>query len=252
VPPQPARFKEVGIHRNMAPIYDFPQQVLRKHFVAQGPFRTSAMRSLGAFANVFAIESFMDEIAACLGEDPVQLRLRHLRDASATALLERLQEVSRDHPCGAMGRGVALARYKNQQTCCAVMVDLDVTDAAEVRLARVWIFADAGLVIDSDGLRNQLEGGFVQAASWTLKEAVTWDRDGVTSRDWEGYPILRFSEVPEITTELMDTDRPAVGAGEAASGPTPAAIANALYAATGLRVRDLPLTPERLREVAAH
>jgi CO/xanthine dehydrogenase Mo-binding subunit len=127
-------------------------------------------------------------------------------------------------------------------------VDLE---AAVVRALHVWIAADAGRVIDADGIVNQLEGGAVQSLSWTLKEAVTFDADGVTSRDWQSYPILRFSEVPRVATSLLDRprERP-LGAGEATQGPTAAATANAVAAATGIRVRDLPLTPARLRASA--
>lgn len=150
------------------------------------------------------------------------------------------------------GRGVALARYKNKQTYAAIMVDVRVDDDGRVSLQRAFIAADAGLVIDPDGLVNQLEGGFVQAASWTLKEEVCWDEDGITSRDWDSYPILTFSEIPTIATYLVERPhQPALGAGEASTGPTPAAIANAIFAASGIRARTLPFTPARLREAAA-
>lgn len=149
------------------------------------------------------------------------------------------------------GRGVAIARYKNRQTYCAVMVDVHVDDDGHVKLDHAIIAADAGLVIDPDGLVNQLEGGFIQAASWALKEEVTWDREGVTSRDWESYSILVFSDVPVIETFLVDRRHDkAMGAGEASTGPTPAAIANAIFDAVGVRVRDMPFTPARVREAA--
>jgi CO/xanthine dehydrogenase Mo-binding subunit len=252
-PRQPAMFAEVGIHRNLEPIYDLPQKHLVKHFVAPSPLRTSSLRSLGAFANVFAIESFMDELATAAGRDPLEFRLVHLGDGRARRVLERLRAEAPRKPEGPnVGRGIAMARYKNRQTWCAVLVDLHVTDDARIHLDQALIVADAGLVIDPDGLANQLEGGFVQAASWTLKEEVRWDETGVTSRDWATYPILTFSEIPEIRTCLID--RPlerALGAGEASTGPTPAAIANAVFDAMGLRLRTLPFTPERLRAAAA-
>lgn len=252
-PRAPALMPEVGIHRNLQPIYDLPEPDLVKSFVPPGPLRTSSVRSLGAFANVFAIESFMDELAHAAGIDPLEFRLAHLSEPRARALLEALGERSPAHPQGAgRGRGIAMARYKNRQTWCAILVDATVSDDAEVRVERALIVADAGLVIDPDGLTNQLEGGFVQAASWSLKEAVTWDHEGVTSRDWETYPILRFSEVPEIETHLMDRrSERALGAGEASTGPTPAAIANAIFDASGIRVRDIPFTPDRLKATAA-
>ena len=252
-PPRRAlKFAEVGIHRNLTPIYDFAEPYLVKHLVADSPLRTSSLRSLGAFANVFAIESFMDELALAAEVDPFDLRLAHLSDPRALQVLQQLrQSLAAHEPIASGGRGIALARYKNQQTYCAIGVDVTVSDIGEVRLQRAVISADAGLVIDPDGLINQLEGGFIQAASWTLKEAVEWNADGITSRDWDSYPILRFSEIPEIETHILPSSGPAMGAGEASTGPTPAAIANAVCAATGLRVRSLPMTPERLRETAA-
>src|SRR5262249_29418364 len=151
------------------------------------------------------------------------------------------------------GRGLAFARYKNVKAWCAVAVELSVDDeTAAIHLERAVLAADAGQIVDPEGLTNQLEGGFVQAASWARHEEVRFDRQRVTSLDWESYPILRFDEVPEIETALLDRPgQPWLGAGEASQGPTGAAIANAVFDATGLRVRDLPLTPERLRAAAA-
>lgn len=252
-PREPALFPEVGIHRNLQPIYDLPSTHLVKHFVADSPLRTSSLRSLGAFANVFAIESFMDELAHAAERDPIEFRLAHLTDRRARAVLEALRDRAPPEVKQAgHGRGIAMARYKNRQTWCAILVDLVVGDDATVRLDRSLIVADAGLVIDPDGLINQLEGGFVQAASWALKEEVLWDVEGVTTRDWETYPILTFPEIPEIETHLLD--RPletALGAGEASTGPTPGAIANAIFDATGIRVRHIPFTPDRIRAAAA-
>ncbi|MEM7017832.1 MAG: molybdopterin cofactor-binding domain-containing protein [Pseudomonadota bacterium] len=251
--PRPAMFQEVGIHRNLEPIYTFPQKHLVKHFVAESPLRTSAVRSLGAFANVFAIESFMDELALIAGAEPFEFRLRHLKDARARGVLELLQKHSPPAPSAQnTGRGVAIARYKNRQTWCAIAADVEVSDDAQVRLLHAVIAADAGLVIDPDGLTNQLEGGFIQAASWALKESVRWEPEGVTSLDWDSYPILKFSEVPTIETHLVHAPHEkALGAGEASTGPTPAAIANAIYAATGVRIRDIPFTAEQLRLAAS-
>jgi nicotinate dehydrogenase subunit B len=199
----------------------------------------------------------MDELAHAAGVDPLEFRLRHLDDARARDVLraaaERLgwQSVTRPTRSG-RGRGIAFARYKNQKTWCAVALELSVDDAsAAIRLERAAIAADAGQIVDPDGLANQLEGGFVQAASWTLKEEVRFDRERVTSLDWETYPILRFDEIPEIETVLLGRPgQPWLGAGEASQGPTAAAIANAVFDATGLRLRDLPFTPERLRAAA--
>jgi nicotinate dehydrogenase subunit B len=248
--PQPRLGPEVGIHRNAWPLYDLPAPRVVKHFVAPGPLRTSSLRSLGAHGNVFAIESFMDELAALAGTDPVTFRLRHLTDPRARAVLEAAVRLAG----GIEGpRGVGLARYKNRQTWAAVVAEVRVDpETAIVEATHLWIAADAGRVVDPDGLVNQLEGGAVQAVSWTLKEAVRFTPDAIESDDWDTYPVLRFDEVPEVRTQVIDhPGERSLGAGEATQGPASAAIANAVYAATGLRVRDLPLTPERLRAAAA-
>jgi len=249
-PRRPIKIAEVGIHRNLEPVYALPQKHLVEHFVADSPLRTSSLRSLGAFANVFAIESFMDELAHEAGVDPLEFRLRHLEDPRARAVLNLLGE-QLGPLADAAGRGIGFARYKNRQTYCAIAVDVRVGDDASVKLLRATIAADAGLVVDPDGLANQLEGGFVQGASWTLKETVTWEHEGVTSRDWESYPILKFSEVPEIETHLIrHLSQPPMGAGEASTGPTPAAIGNAIFMACGVRVREVPFTTERIQDAA--
>ena len=236
-----------GIHRNATPPYAFPETRIVKHLVHDLPLRVSALRTLGAYANVFAAESFMDELAHAAGADPLDYRRRHLEDARTRAVLDTAAErfgwaarTESGTPAGT-GRGIAVARYKNAKG-----------DDAVVHLIRAVIAADAGEIVEPDGLAAQLEGGFVQAASWTLLEAVTWDRDGITSRDWESYPILRFDAIPEVETVLVDQPgEPFLGAGEASCGPTGAAIANAVFDATGVRARRLPLTPEHLRAAAA-
>jgi CO/xanthine dehydrogenase Mo-binding subunit len=247
---QPRLGPEVGIHRNAWPIYDFPAPRVVKRFVAPGPLRTSSLRSLGAHGNVFAIESFMDELAVLAGEAPVAFRLAHLRDPRPRAVLRAVEEL-----CGGVTgpRGVALARYKNRQTWAAVVAEVDVDlDSAEIRVPRLWIAADAGRVVDPDGLINQLEGGAVQALSWTLRERVRFSTGDIESEDWETYPVLRFDQAPAVLTRLLDRpEEPSLGAGEATQGPAAAAVANAVFAACGLRVRDMPLDPERLRQVAA-
>jgi len=247
--PEPNMGRHAGIHRNLDPIYAFPERRLVKHLIQDPALRTSAMRSLGAAANVFAIESFMDELALKAGRDPLEFRRTHLADERALAVLEALERAA-GVPPGA-GRGLAYAQYKNAMARVAVAVDLTVTDRAEVRLTRAVIAADAGRIVDPDGLTAQLEGGFLQAASWTLYEAVTFDRSGILSTDWQSYPVLRFDNVPEIEVILLD--QPAersLGAGEAACGPAVAAIANAVFDATGLRLRRLPLTPAAIRAAA--
>jgi len=254
--PRPMLAYHMGIHRNADPLYAFSRRRVVKHFIAGSPFRTSSLRGLGAHANVFAIESFLDELAAAAGQDPLAFRMRHLADPRARDVLaaaaERLGWQAAPHPGrSGRGRGLAFARYKNQKAWCAVAVELTVGDGAAIRLERAVIAADAGQIVDPDGIANQLEGGFVQSASWTLREEVKFDRTRVTSTDWQSYPILGFGEVPRIETVLLDRPgEPWLGAGEASQGPTAAAIANAIFDATGLRVRDLPLTAARLREAA--
>ena len=255
--PSPFLAKEAGIHRNATPIYDFASGArVVKHFVRAMPLRTSSLRSLGAYVNVFAIESFMDELAQRAGATPLAFRLEHLRDARAREVLEAAAaEAGWDGTPSSVegsGCGIALARYKNAAAYAAVVVRLRVDDgSAEIALEQIAIAADCGEVVDPSGAINQLEGGALQSASWTLKERVTFDSRAVTSVDWDSYPILRFSEVPAVRTRLLDRPGTAfLGAGEATQGPTAAAIANAVADATGLRLRDTPFTPARVREAA--
>ena len=252
--PQPAMGRHVGIHRNLDPIYTFAGRRLVKHLVRGLPLRTSALRALGAYANVFAIESFIDELAAAAGRNPVEFRLDHLDDHRAVDVLKAAAKCIGDWAeVPGRGRGIAFAQYKNNATYAAVGLEVEVTDAAEVRLHRAVIAADAGQVVDPEGLTAQLEGGLIQAASWTLHEEVRYDRSGITSRDWDSYPILRFDNVPRIDTILLDRpDAPFLGAGEATAGPTAAAIANAIRDATGLTLRRLPFTPDAIRTAAMH
>lgn len=256
--PAPSLGAGGGIHRNATPPYAFPHMRIVKHLVHGLPLRVSALRTLGAYANVFAAESFMDELAHETASDPVSYRRRHLEDRRSIDVLDaaarRFGWSARppaENPAG-IGRGIALARYRNAKSYCAVAVEVRVDDDASVMLQRAVIAADAGEIVHADGLAAQLEGGFVQAASWTLLEAVTWDRDGITSCDWQSYPILRFDNIPEIDTVLLDRPgEPYLGAGEAACGPAGAAIANAVFDATGIRARCLPLTPQSLRQAAS-
>jgi CO/xanthine dehydrogenase Mo-binding subunit len=237
-----------GAERNAVPLYDFPARRIVSHRVLDMPIRTSALRSLGAFVNVFAIESFIDELAAELGVDAVAYRLRYLRDPRARAVIEAAAARAgwgRQPSCEGYGRGIGFARYKNTGAYCAVVAEVEVE--RDVRARRLVIAADAGLAINPDGIANQLEGGAIQATSWTLKEAVRFDRTRITSASWGEYPILRFSEIPAVEIELLSRpDAPPLGAGEAAQGPTAAAIGNAVRDALGMRVRDLPITPERV------
>jgi len=234
--------------RNAIPIYDFPNQRVVNHYVREMPVRTSALRSLGAYANVFAIESFMDELAQAAEIDALAFRLRHLKDPRGRAVIEaaaRRAGWSGWKSVEGRGHGMGFAKYKNLGAYCAAIAEVEVDH--EVRVNRLVLAVDVGLAVNPDGVINQIEGGAIQSTSWTLKEQVKLDARGIASLGWEDYPILKFSEVPAVEVELIDhPELPAVGAGEAAQGPTAAAIANAVAHALGLRVRDLPLTHERI------
>jgi len=236
-----------GASRNAFSLYDVPRQVLAHHFVTDAPVRTSSMRGLGAFANVFAIESFMDELAEAAGEDPVAYRLSLMSDPRARAVISTAAEMSGwDTPVrDGFARGFAFSRYKNVAAYCAMVVELSVEE--DVRLSRVWCAVDGGRIVNPDGARNQIDGGIIQAASWTLKEQVRFADGKVASDSWETYPILRFSEIPDIETRLIGSqDDPPLGIGEVSQGPTAAAIGNAVAQALGARLRHLPLTRERI------
>ncbi|HWG01190.1 MAG TPA: molybdopterin cofactor-binding domain-containing protein [Trebonia sp.] len=238
-----------GAGRNAVPYYDFPAWKVVNHRLLEMPLRVSALRSLGAFLNVFAAESFLDELAAAAGQDPVAYRLARLSDPRARAVIEaaarRAGWAARAPDGESAGRGIAFARYKNTSAYCAVVAEVDAV--SEIRVRRLTIAVDAGLVINPDGAANQIEGGAVQAVSWALKERVRFDRHTVTSDSWETYPILRFSEVPAVDVELLPgAGNPSLGVGETAAGPTAAAIGNAVFDALGVRVRTLPLSPENV------
>ena len=243
-----------GGGRNSIPLYDFPAQRVVNHYIEGMPVRTSALRSLGGYANVFALESFMDELAEAADADPVEFRLCHLSDPRGRAVIQAAARMAcwQDHPRGrigapetARGLGIGFAKYKNLGAYCAVIAQVEVE--REVRVKKLWVAVDVGLVVNPDGVVNQIEGGAVQAVSWTLKEQVNFTAEGIACKGWEDYPILRFSEVPAVEVEIINRpEQKSVGAGEAAMGPTAAAIANAVRAALGVRVRDLPFTPERV------
>ena len=229
-----------GADRNCIPLYDFADLRVVNNYVKEMPLRSSSLRSLGAFGNVFAIESFMDECAAAAGVDPITFRLNHLRDPRARRVVEKLASMFNSFEKSEnRGRGIGFAKYKNLGAYCAVLAEVEVTH--ELRVHRLVTAVDVGLAVNPDGVMNQIEGGCIQAASWTLKEAY---RPGVVG--WEDYPILKFSEIPRVEVLLIQNHNPSVGAGECTMGPTAAAIANALYDALDVRVRDLPLAPEHI------
>lgn len=248
-PTDPPEARGGGGTRNAVPLYDVPAHRIVHHLVRRSPVRTSALRGLGALPNVYAIESLMDDLAARVGEDPLDYRLSILSDPRGRRILEAVAERAgwRGRGASGTGRGMGLgiARYKNRSAYAAVIADVTVDET--VTLNRIWCVADTGLAINPDGARNQLEGGIIQAASWTLKEQVRMEGAGITSLDWDSYPILRFSEVPEMHVELVEaSEHPALGIGECTIGPTAAAIGNAVNHALGVRIRDMPLTRERI------
>jgi CO/xanthine dehydrogenase Mo-binding subunit len=260
----PFHMGTIGGDRNARHSYAFPHDRVAVRWLEQSVLRPSAMRGLGAPANVFANESFMDELAAAAHADPVQFRLHHLEDPRAIAVLTRVAQLarwqSRPSPLGgdahaardgiAIGRGVAFAQYENRYTYVATVAEVHVDrGTGVVRVSHAWVAHDCGLIVNPDGLRNQIEGATIQTISRALKEEVHWDARAVTSVDWRSYPILTFPEVPDaIDIALIDhPEAPAWGAGEASACTVPAAVANAIFDATGVRLRTLPFTPARVK-----
>jgi nicotinate dehydrogenase subunit B len=252
-PPKPLPQPEGGGDRNAIPLYTLGNARVVHHFLPAMPLRVSALRSLGAYCNIFAIESFMDELAAAANADPVAFRLRHMNDSRALDVMRVAADrfgwdAYRRRP--GRGRGFAFARYKNLGAYAAIATEVEVVrDTGLVRIVRAVAAVDSGEVVNPDGIRNQMEGGIVQSSSWTLAEEVTFDTTRVTSRDWAGYPVLRFPQIPDsIEVHIIDRPgQPFLGTGEAAQGPAAAAIANAVADAAGVRFRDLPLSRSRVR-----
>ena len=240
-----------GAVRNSMPYYTIPNLKTVSH-IFQGPLRKSALRGLGAYANVFAIESFMDELAHKSKQDPIEFRLKHLDDNRATECLAKLRSNTSSVETGENeGIGYSFARYKNQASYCAIAARVYVDrKMGNVQVKHMWAVIDAGECINPDGLKNQTEGGMIQSASWAIMEEVHFDEEHITSLDWESYPVFRFPDTPEIDVEVIDRpSEPPMGAGEAAQGPATAAIVNAIFNATGVRVRELPVKKALLVKV---
>jgi CO/xanthine dehydrogenase Mo-binding subunit len=237
-----------GSDRNAIPAYSFDNTHVVNHRLTVMPIRTSAMRALGAFANVFAIESFMDELAHASGQDPLQFRKRHMQDPRSLAVLNAVVDRStwwHLPKAEGVGHGVAWARYKNTSAWCAVLARVEAGET--LRVLQLDVAVDVGRVVDLDGVINQTEGGALQGMSWALKEAVQFDRTRITTQSWADYPILRFSEVPELNIHVLDQpEQPSLGAGESVQGPVVAALGNALFDALGVRVRHLPLSQDHI------
>lgn len=243
-----------GADRNAVPGYAIPHLRIAKRLVHELPYRTSSMRGLGAFANVYAIETLIDEIADNIGEDPIAFRLRHLDDPRTQAVIEgvaaQAQAILAEKMPEGAGWGLGYARYKNNAAYCAIIVWIEVDEA--VRVTHVHACLDTGEVINPDGAINQTEGGILQSISWTLKEAVRFDGPDVATQSWADYPILTFSEVPELQVSLIArAEEPPLGCAEAARGPMAAALGNALRRTIGVPVRDLPLTRDAILRALA-
>jgi nicotinate dehydrogenase subunit B len=251
--PKPLPQPEGGGDRNAIPLYRLPSARVMHHFLPDMPLRVSALRALGAYMNVFSVESFMDELAGAAGADPVEFRLRHLDDPRArdviTTAAERFGWTSYRKQPG-RGRGFAFARYKNLAAYCAIASEIEVDrDTGRARLVRAVAAIDSGQAVNPDGLVNQVEGAIIQSSSWTLYESVMFDETRITSIDWSTYPILRFSAVPDsIEVHIINRPgQPFLGSGETGQGPAAGALANAIADATGHRFRDLPLTRQRIK-----
>lgn len=250
MPPRDAT--NAGLNRNAEPIYDIPALRVDEELIPESPVRVSSLRTLGAYANVFAVESFMDELALAAGADPLAFRLAHQSDQRGRAVLEAAAaaagwERRRDLPAG-HGLGIGYARYSGSSTYCAVVAHVSVDAAGTPRAHRIWAAADCGPIVNPDGVRNQIAGGAMQATSWTLLESARLRHESQGISNWHEYPILRFADAPEVEVVLLDRpDQPLVGPGEASLGPAAAALANAVFAASGARVRSIPLTAARVR-----
>ena len=256
-PPQPIPQPNGSGDRNIIPLYDIPNVKLVHNYQLHMKLRVSALRGLGAYANVFAIEGFMDELAGAAGIDPVAFRLKHLSDPRAIDVVKLAAEKfgwkagAIVGPVSGVGQGFGFARYKNHAAYCAVAIELAVEhETGRIRLLRAVSAVDSGNVVNPDGLKNQIEGGIIQSASWTLHESVDYDKTRILSRDWSRYPILRFNETFEsIETNIINRPgTPFLGTGEASQGPTGAAIANAVMNATGQRIRELPYTMRNIKQ----
>ncbi|MEZ4851241.1 MAG: molybdopterin cofactor-binding domain-containing protein [Bacteroidia bacterium] len=232
-----------GGHRNGDPYYVIPEMQIRAHYF-DGPLRVSSLRSLGSFGNIFAIESFMDELAEKAGKDPIEFRVEHSSDQRAIDVIRKVQTMIKSVETGPEeGIGFAFSRYKNYDSYCAMAMKVKVdSSTGKVKLLKCWTAVDVGEVINLDGIKNQIEGGIVQAAAWTLAEEVKFSKTEITSVDWASYDILRYKDTPEIEVAVIDRpEEPAMGGGEVSTPPVAAAICNAIYRAVGKRVYELPV-----------
>jgi CO/xanthine dehydrogenase Mo-binding subunit len=262
--PQPQGIATGLIAQNADPSYTVPNVRVVAHWLKDTPLRPSNLRSPGKVANTFAVESLVDELAVVAGADPLAFRLQGLDDPRGVAVLKRVGEImnwqprsgpseaGKDSP--ARGRGIAYIHYKHAENYVAMGMEVTVDRASgSVRVERVVCAHDCGLVINPDAVKNQVEGGILQTLSRALFEEAVFDSNRVTSVDWASYPILKFPDAPEMVVELIDRpELPPMGAGEAATAPVAAALANAIFDAVGVRLRRVPMTPDRVKQALAH
>jgi CO/xanthine dehydrogenase Mo-binding subunit len=246
-----------GAARNAVPIYAAANQTVTSHYLADMPIRTSALRTLGGYFNAVSAEMFVDELAALSGRDPAAFRLANVKDPRLVAVLNKALEMSGWTPAVVAkrplapemtGTGVGLSRYKNSDAYVAVVAEVSVdTKTGRVSPRKLWSATDAGRAVNPDGVLNQIDGGMAQATSWTLQEAGRWDSGIMKAVDYGSYPIQDFASTPAMTSVVIDRpELPSLGVGEGSQAPTGAAIANAIFAATGRRVTEIPFTPERV------
>jgi len=251
------------VSQNGAPPYAAQAVKVSAHWLGPAPLRPSNIRAPGKVANCFAVESFVDELAARAKVDPLEFRLRDLADPRGVEVLRRTAQMigwqSRPSPAAqgrgaaSLGRGIAYIHYKNSETYVAVAMEVEVDrGSGRIAVRRICCAHDCGLMINPDAVRAQVEGNILQTLSRTLYEETTFDRSRVTSVDWASYRLLRFPAVPRLEIELVDRpELPPLGAGEAASSPVPAALANAVFDATGMRLRSVPFDSARLKALLA-
>ena len=252
-----------SIFQNSAIPYGFPNRYTICHRLASTPLRPSWIRSPGRMQNTFANESFLDEITAAIGADPLEFRLKHIDDPRGTDLLRRLEQLARwePHKIGnrgyggnvLRGRGLSYVHYELSRTYVGIVVDVEVNrKSGKTRVIRASVVHDCGQIINPDGVRNQIEGGVIQTVSRTLIEELKFDRSHVTSLDWASYPILTFPDVPDVVVDLIDRPKEVPwGAGEPACAVVPSAIGNAIFDATGVRLRSVPFKPGNLKAALA-
>ncbi len=257
-----------NVIQNTAIPYAFPNVRTVAHRLAETPLRPSWIRAPGRMQNTFCNESFMDELAAAVGADPLEFRLRYLNDPRGVELLKRLASLAkwqgrsssdqssqrstspqRERGDVSTGRGLTYVKYELVRTYVGAVADVEVNrKSGEIHVKHFAIVQDCGQIINPDGVKNQIEGNVTQTVSRVLKEEVTFDRSRVTSLDWAGYPILTFPEIPDVDIELIDrpTEKP-WGAGEPSAAVVPSAISNAVFDAVGVRLRSVPFTPAKVR-----